>query len=96
MAQRLNALFAPLDVFWVGIHAPIEVIEKRERARGNRTISEASFHLKMHDYCRNDFEVDTSAPQTAVVAALLLAGGQWLTRHWAPDSRVGGGHSPRR
>lgn len=46
------------DVFFVGVHCPLEVIEKRELERGNRFIGEAKYHMKTHAYCKYDFEVD--------------------------------------
>ena len=59
-ADELTALLQPFDTFWVGVHAPLEVLEQRERARGNRQVGEARFHLKTHDFCHYDLEVDTS------------------------------------
>jgi chloramphenicol 3-O phosphotransferase len=76
-ARQLQELLAHLDAFWVGVHAPIALIEKREQERGNRSIGEARYHLKTHDHCRYDFEVDISKPQKAVVEAIV---GAWRKR----------------
>ncbi len=76
-AESLNMLLAPFDMFWVGVHAPIEELERRERERGNRSIGEARFHLKTHDYCRYDIEVDTTKPEEEVVAMVIDA---WRNR----------------
>ncbi|MDQ0473516.1 phosphotransferase-like protein [Labrys wisconsinensis] len=76
-AQQLQALFAPLDTFWVGVHAPLAEMERRERERGDRTIGEALYHLKTHDYCRYDIEVDTTKPSDSVVSSIIEA---WRAR----------------
>lgn len=59
-ADDLATLLTGFDVFWVGIHAPIEEIERREKARGDRTQGEGAFHLKTHSFCHYDVEVDTT------------------------------------
>lgn len=76
-AEDLRTRTAHLDVFWVGVHAPIEDLERRERERGDRTIGEPRFHLKTHDYCTYDLEVDTRDPTGEVAARIVAA---WLTR----------------
>lgn len=76
-AEDLRTRTAHLDVFWVGVHAPIEDLERRERERGDRTIGEARFHLKTHDHCAYDLDVDTRDPTGEVVARIVDA---WLKR----------------
>lgn len=76
-AKDLEASLAHLDVFWVGVHAPIQEIERREMARGNRSVGEAQYHLKTHEYCHYDIEVDTSQPLDGVVASIIDA---WRVR----------------
>jgi chloramphenicol 3-O phosphotransferase len=76
-AQQLQELFAHLDTFWVGVHAPLMEIERRERERGDRTIGEARYHLKTHDQCQYDIEVDTTLPNDSVVASIIKA---WQAR----------------
>ncbi|SMF38944.1 chloramphenicol 3-O phosphotransferase [Xaviernesmea oryzae] len=71
--SQLNKILEPFDIFWVGVHAPLPEIERRERERGNRYIGEAAFHLKTHDYCSYDIEVDTSLPQEDVISSILEA-----------------------
>jgi chloramphenicol 3-O phosphotransferase len=78
--RQLRDLFAHLDTFWVGVHAPIAEIERREQKRGNRTSGEARYHLKTHDYCRYDLEVDTSETLDAVVTAIVHVWRQRLAR----------------
>ncbi|WP_158665186.1 chloramphenicol phosphotransferase CPT family protein [Ensifer adhaerens] len=70
-ADDLRNRTAHLDSFWVGVHAPIADLERREHERGDRTIGEARFHLKTHDYCTYDLEVDTRDP-TAEVAGRIV------------------------
>lgn len=79
-ARQLETLLSPLDTFWVGVHAPIAELEQREIKRGTRSIGEAKYHLKTHDYCRYDIEVDTSDPEETVVSSVIDA---WRRRHAA-------------
>jgi chloramphenicol 3-O phosphotransferase len=72
-AEQLKNLFAGKDVFWVGVHAPIEVLEQREIQRGDRRLGEAKYHLKTHQYCRYDIEVDTTFPTSVVVETVINA-----------------------
>jgi chloramphenicol 3-O phosphotransferase len=62
MGGIVELLFSKLDFFWVGVHAPIEEIVRREAARGDLRL-EAKFHLNTHNYCRYVIEVDSSQPQ---------------------------------
>ena len=59
-ADDLKTLLAPFDVFWVGVHASLAELERRERLRGNRQIGEALYRLQTHSFCRYDVEVDTT------------------------------------
>lgn len=69
--DQLQTILQPFDVFWVGVHAPMVEIERREKERGNRYIGEAAYHLRTHDYCSYDVEVDTTFPQADVLSAIL-------------------------
>jgi chloramphenicol 3-O phosphotransferase len=80
-ATQLQHLLAPFDVFWVGVHAPLAELERRERERGNRTVGEASYHLKTHTYCQYDLEVDTTEAQEANVNTIINA---WNSRPGGP------------
>ena len=54
-------LLAPFEVFFVGVHCPLDELERRERVRGDRRIGEAAEHLRVvHSFSPYDFEVDTS------------------------------------
>ncbi len=72
-ADELRVLLAPFDVFWVGVHAPMEEIERRERLRGNRQIGEAAYHLKTHSFCSYDVEIDTMQPLEQNVEKIIAA-----------------------
>ena len=77
-ADDLERLLAGHDVFWVGVHAPVEEIDRRERLRGDRAVGEGRFHLKTHGFCRYDVEVDSTQPVSAVVEQIVVA---WRARH---------------
>lgn len=60
----LLRLLRGYDVFFVGVHCPLEVLERRERERGDRHLGEARYHLKTHSYCTYDLSVDSrEAPE---------------------------------
>jgi chloramphenicol 3-O phosphotransferase len=76
-ADDLEVLLSPFDVFWVGVHAPVAEIERRERLRGNRQIGEGLYHLKTHTFCQYHLEVDTMQPLEQNVETILTA---WRSR----------------
>ena len=88
-SDLLNAL-RDYDVYFVGVHCPIEVIEERERARGTRVPGQARAHYETcHANMVYDVEVDTSAMSSlecAEAIAARLAGGPGEA---APRMRVG-------
>ncbi len=61
-ADELTELLRPFDVFWIGVHAPVAEIERRERLRGDRTIGEGLYHFKTHSFCNYNLEVDSMRP----------------------------------
>jgi len=53
--------WAGLDVLFVGVKCPLEVVEQRERERGDRTIGTARFQIeRVHMHDLYDLEIDTS------------------------------------
>ncbi len=76
-ADQLQVLLSPFDVFWVGVHAPVAEIERRERLRGNRQQGEGLYHLKTHQFCTYDVEVDTTKPMSQNVTTIFTA---WNSR----------------
>ncbi len=76
-ADDLTALLVNFDVFWVGIHAPIETIQSREKLRGNRPIGDAMYHLGTHAFCCYDMEVESTRPLDEVATEIVEA---WKNR----------------
>jgi chloramphenicol 3-O phosphotransferase len=59
--QDYEALLEGFDPAFIGVFAPLEVLEARERARGDRLIGLARRQFpRIHKNMRYDFEVDTS------------------------------------
>jgi chloramphenicol 3-O phosphotransferase len=75
MYESYRQATAELDVFTVGVTCPLEVLEKRERARGDRVLGRArGLADVVHGFCAYDVTVDTAAlPPEACVAAILGA-----------------------
>jgi chloramphenicol 3-O phosphotransferase len=88
MYESYRRAAAGLDVFTVGVTCPLDVLEARERARGDRVLGRARGLAKVvHGFCAYDVTVDTAAlPPEACVVAILDA----LTR------RFQGRSDPRR
>jgi len=64
-----EAVLAGLRVHWVGVMAPLEVLEERERARGDRLIGTSRWQIdRVHAGQRYDLEVDTGR-MTAMACA---------------------------
>jgi chloramphenicol 3-O phosphotransferase len=76
-----RAELAGLDWLLVGVLAPVEVLEERERARGNRIVGEAQAQVdEIHRGIEYDLTVDTSrqSPEDcarAILSALEASGG---------------------
>lgn len=76
--DQLLALLADVDVFFVGLHCPVDELERREMARGDRRIGEARADFETtHRLCTYDMEVDSTAPVAANAAAIVQA---WARR----------------
>ncbi len=84
--QELQTILAKHEVFFVGVHCPLSIIQQREKQRsdrdvGNRYIGEAEYHLQhVHSYANYDYEVDTSIGTVAENAAQVLTA--WSTRRY--------------
>lgn len=62
-----------LDVFTVGVTCPLDVLEARERARGDRVLGRArGLAAVVHSFCDYDVTVDTgtASPETCVAGIL--------------------------
>ena len=76
--RQLLGLLGSLDVFFVGVHCPLQELERRERERGNRRIGEARADYQVvHTFGNYDFEVDSTLPLDANVDAVIAA---WTKR----------------
>lgn len=72
LRQRVSIL-SPFDVLFVKVYCPLDELERREVARGDRTIGLArNQYDQVHRYAVYDVEVDTSAesPEDASVRVL--------------------------
>ncbi|MER5293988.1 AAA family ATPase [Streptomyces pharetrae] len=68
LADCLSVL-VPKDVVFVGVHCPVEELERRERTRGDRPAGLAARQLRqVHGHGLYDIEVDTGAAGPAECA----------------------------
>ena len=82
--QECAELFSDFPALFVGVRCSLEVVEQRERARGNRTLGQAraQFH-RVHAHELYDFEVDTSKNEPRTCALMIK---QWLESKPAPTA----------
>jgi len=72
--RRLLKLLSSFDVFLVGVHCPLAVLERRELERGDRRIGDASKDFEtIHLLCQYDFEIDSTLPLDANVKSVIDA-----------------------
>lgn len=72
--DEYRALLAGHRLMTVGVHCPLDVLEARERARGDREIGLARWQFpRVHAGRRYDFELDTAAAGPAQCAAAIVA-----------------------
>ncbi len=71
-AQDYRALLSPFDVRFVGLFAPLDVLEARERARGDREIGLARWQYeRVHRDMIYDLEIDaTDRPPRDIAQAI--------------------------
>jgi chloramphenicol 3-O phosphotransferase len=61
-----------VEVYFVGVRCPIDVIEERERARGNRVVGQGrAHHETAHAGALYDVEVDTSVMAARAAAEVI-------------------------
>jgi chloramphenicol 3-O phosphotransferase len=76
--QRLLLLLEDFDVFFVGVHCPLDELERRERQRGDRRIGEARADFEVtHTFGRYDFECVMAGEADAVARRVAEA---WMRR----------------
>ena len=74
MYESCRSAFDGLDVFSVGVRCPIEVLEARERARGDRVIGRARGLVDVvHSFLNYDALVDTGTADVDACVAQILA-----------------------
>ena len=75
--RRLLALLQNFDVFFVGVHCPLDELERRERQRGDRRIGEARADFEVtHTFGRYDFECSMNDEPDVVAARVADAWAQ--------------------
>jgi chloramphenicol 3-O phosphotransferase len=66
------ALLAPFRVYLVGVFAPLDVLEQRERQRGDREIGLARWQFdRVHEGMTYDLELDTSTATAEECARMI-------------------------
>ena len=71
-AAEYADLLSPFDLFLVGVFAPLDVLEARERERGDRLIGLARWQYdRVHKGMKYDLEVDTSRATPLECAELI-------------------------
>ena len=72
MAPCVTA-FEGIEVFFVAVRCPLEILERREKTRGDRREGMARYqHQQVHSHGIYDIEVDTSAISSSECAARIL------------------------
>ena len=76
--DRLLKLLEGVDVFFVGLHCPLEELERRELRRGDRRIGEARADFEVtHGFGRYDYECSMTDEPDAIAACVADA---WARR----------------
>jgi chloramphenicol 3-O phosphotransferase len=74
MFESCQKSFNGLEVFTVGVVCPLDILEARERARGDRAIGRARGLVDVvHSFCSYDVVVDTGHTQVDACVAEILA-----------------------
>lgn len=70
--HELVKLFSAFDVYFVGLHCPVEELERRERERGDRPEGDAAKDFQIvHKFATYDLELDSSESVAENVAKLI-------------------------
>lgn len=74
MWQQFCTLLAGRDVFLVGIHCPVQELQRRERARGDRPSGDAARDaLTVHTFTRYDLELTCTEQPSVNVSRVIQA-----------------------
>lgn len=72
IAQEYRDLLRPFDLLLVGLFAPLDVLEAREHARGDREVGLARWQYgRVHQGIAYDLEIDTAAAEPTDCARLI-------------------------
>jgi chloramphenicol 3-O phosphotransferase len=70
--SEYRMLLAPFQLYFVGVHAPLDILEDRERRRGDRLIGLARWqHGRVHKGMVYDLEIDTELATAAESARTI-------------------------
>ena len=70
--EEYEVLLSGFEIFFVGVFAPLEVLEARERARGDRLIGLARWQCgRIHRGKKYDLEIDTGSVGSLECATLI-------------------------
>lgn len=70
--EEYRTLLAPFKLHWVGVHASLDVLEERERRRGDRQLGFARAQYGVvHRRMRYDLEIDSSDMSPEDCAAII-------------------------
>jgi len=73
-SERLERVLAGFDVILVGVHCPLDELERREAARGDRPHGDARRDFSsVHRHCAYDIEVDGTQPPELNAAEIIEA-----------------------
>ena len=89
--SNLLSLLDAFDVYFVGVHCPLDELERREALRGDRRIGEARGDFEtIHDFVVYDLQVDTTKP-AEINAAEVIASWKRRARPSAFDRMAAAG-----
>lgn len=72
--KRLVVLLEGIDVFFVGVHCPIQELERRESTRGDRRLGSARQDYEtVHQHASYDFELNSLGASSDCAQKVLAA-----------------------
>jgi chloramphenicol 3-O phosphotransferase len=74
MHKSCRQAFAGLNVFTVGVTCPLEILEAREKSRGDRVLGRArGLADVVHTICDYDIVIDTGTTDTRTCVQNIIA-----------------------
>ena len=72
--ERIEGVLSDCEVLLVGVHCPLEELERREAERGDRPLGDARRDFfTVHEHCAYDFEVDATLPPSVNASRIIKA-----------------------